>query len=192
MSEERWDSSELAEPRRGLPVWGKVLIGCLGGCLLVTLVLVGSCVGFASWVSKDPEGFERRVEGFVKDFAAKEWARFREDLEALRTEAGARALYARSPRLQEAHGSEAEFLKLAASWRPLLEPAPKEIALKSDDFTYSQHGRGSYDIGYRNSLGSRIQMTYERGELVRLRVRAGDPATPSVPETPEPPAPPEE
>lgn len=190
MNDTDWNSAGYEEPKRGMPTWAKVLLGCLGGCALLVVVLVLSCVGFASWVSKDPEGFGRRVEGWVKHYAGEQWRAFREAAEALQTEAGTKQLYARSPGLKDAYPTEADFLKAAREWRPLLEPVPVDLPMKHGDMQFNQQGRNTYVIGYRNSKGTRLRMTFEGGALLRITVRPGEPRIPAPvePAEPEPPA----
>lgn len=188
MSDASWDGAEASEPKRGMPTWAKILLGCLGGCGLLVLVLVLSCVGFASWVSKDPEGFERRVEGWFKDYAGEHWRQFRDAATALETAEGTRALYARSPELKGAFATETDFLKAAEGWRPLLEPVPEEMPMKRGGVQFSQQGRGSFVIGYRNSKGTRIRMTFTHGSLSQIKVEAGAPAH-EPPSPPDPPTP---
>ncbi len=191
MTENNWESEGTPAARKGLPTWAKVLLGCLGGCLLVAVILVVSCVGIFRQVSKDPEGFEKRVEGWVKSYASEHWKRFRDAAEALRSPEAARDLYGRSPDLKDTYPTEADFLKAVEGWRPLLEPVPADMPMKHGDVQFSQQGRGSYVIGYRNSKGTRIRMTFEKEQLTRVSIRAGEP-TPVVPPVPEPPEPPKD
>lgn len=185
MSDSSWDNAGEVEPRRGMPTWAKVTLGCSGGCCLGVIVIAVSCTAFVRHVSKDPEGFEKRIEGWVRSYASEHWNRFRDVVGALQSADGCRELYRGNPGLKDSYPTEADFLKAAEGWRPLLEPVPAEMPMKSGDVQFSQQGRGSYVIGYRNSKGHRIRASFERGSLSRISVRAAEAEPPAPPKPTE-------
>lgn len=160
MADSNWDNGGQVPEKRGWPTWAKILAGCGCGCLGLSVLLVGSCVGLGRWVSKNPEAFERKVKGFVENMARPDYDLLRRTVDQLRTEAGAKAVYAANPDLKETFGSEADFLKRVAEWRPRLEPIPEAFPdLDSSALDY-QNNMGSKRIGYR----------YESGWMVRLHL----------------------
>jgi hypothetical protein len=170
MSDGTWEGGP-EEPRRGLPTWVKWLIGCGCGCGVLILALGLSCFGLARYVSRNPEAFERRITGMVRDFAREDWTFFRESAEKLRSEDGARALYAGHAGLRARYATEAEFLAAAAQWRPLLTEIPREVPdFKRGEVIYNRT-MGTRRIGFRDGKGTLIQMEFEGRDITGFTIR---------------------
>ena len=89
MVDSSWDNSGQGAPAKtGLPLWGKLGLGC--GVAL--LILMGTCVGGAAFVrhklKQDPEGFKNKVMGFALDKMKPDWDDFRAVVAQRRTPDG--------------------------------------------------------------------------------------------------------
>jgi hypothetical protein len=126
MADSSWDNAGLPPPKQGLGTGMKVLLGC--GIALV--VLIATCtVGGAllrNAIRKDPQAFEKRIEGFAQGLVQKDWVRFRDLVVQLQTDDGARTLYRSNPGLHQAHPTEEQFLVEVRGWRPRLKALPAE------------------------------------------------------------------
>jgi len=163
MVDSSWDNSGMPAPRKGMPLWGKIGLGC--GVIFFLMVLAcGSCVWMG--ISKGSAALDRS------------WAELHGGAEALRTDEGSKALYRQHPRLQESYPTEEEFLKAVAEWRPNLSGIPAQ----RPDFKalFKEHkleiqasnvnGRETTHIRYHMESGKALAMDTEMGKLVDIRV----------------------
>ena len=165
MVDSNWDNGGVA-PKQGLPVWGKVALGC-GAAVLCFVLAVGSLVAY---------GFHKAGSAFDQA-----WAELYRGAEGLRTVAGTKALYHAHPGLAQSYATEAEFLEAAAAWRPKLGPVPAQRpdfrALfdhrDGDGFkinTHLAHGRKWTEVQLRMTTGATLVVETEGEELTDIRV----------------------
>jgi hypothetical protein len=138
MVDSSWDNSGRPAPKKGISTGMKVLTGC-GIALLLVLVtcVVGGAV-LGTYIRKDPRAFEARIEGFAQGFVQRDWERFRNLMEQLRTDEGVRTVYRANPGLRQAQGTEEQFLQSVRAWRPRLGPLPQEAPVGG----HRRHRRG--------------------------------------------------
>lgn len=158
MAESAWDNSGLP-PNKGVPWWLKALLGC---GLLILLVLggcVGGCYYLGHWAKKDPQGFEKSMQGFVGQFIKDDWDDARHAVDQLLTDEGTKALYLANPGLESRFPTEASFLQAAQEWRTKLKPLPEQLPdLKNGT------------LSFQNSVGNRSTLTYrpDGGNQIRF------------------------
>lgn len=166
MTDGNWDS-EAPAAKKGMPTWAKISLGCCGGCALVFVLLLATCVGGAHWVSKRA--------GSLMD---KTWAEMDRAVVSLRTEAGTKILYRDNPGLAETYPTEKEFLEEAEVWRTKLGEFPAErptLEAVIRDPKNASHFNLSTDnnrtrIEYQIPKGGMLHLELESGKLVDLRV----------------------
>lgn len=135
MVDSSWDNGGGAPKKPGLGTGTKVLLGCGVALLLgvVTCTVGGMALGHM--IKKDPEAFEKRMEGWAKGMMQKDWEHLRALVDQVQTEDGARALYRSNPDLRQGYPTEEGFLTAARGWRTLMTPLPVEIPMEE-----SRHG----------------------------------------------------
>lgn len=107
-----WDNSGLPPRKKGMPLWVKIL----GGCGIVFILLIGSCVGLGMW------GLHK-----VASLGKAQWPRYVETVKQLQDPASTRALYEASPKLHKRYPDEAAFEQEIATWRPAIQTPPAEM-----------------------------------------------------------------
>ena len=107
-----WDNSGLPPQKKGMPTWLKVL----AGCGILTVLSIGSCVGFAAW------GLHK-----VADLGKAQWPRYVETVRELQDPASTKTLYEANPGLQKRFPDEDAFEKQVAEWRPALQTPPDQM-----------------------------------------------------------------
>ena len=164
MADSSWDNGGQGGPAKaGMPVWGKVLLGC-GIAFLVALV---TCVSGIAYVThrakKDPEGFKKQVMGFAFDKIRPDWQDFQGVVEQLRTEEGSRALYAANPGLAKSWPTESEFLQASAKWRKDLVPAPDLTpnVMEHQGLRINHDLTGKVEVGWSPKTGRAVYVTFE-------------------------------
>jgi len=177
MSEGSWNDAGAPRPRRGMPLWGKIALGCGGGCALFFLLLMATCIGGVHWVSKHgvPEAVDKAVG---RAFLDRAWTAMDEAVRGIRTPEGSRALYRAHPGLAENYPTEDEFLKAAEEWRLHLGDFPAQRPSLGQLF----QGKGGAEhfivntqnsttrIEYQIPKGGRLFLQLESDKLVDLRV----------------------
>jgi hypothetical protein len=166
MADSNWEGpSAPVASKAGMPLWGKILIGC-GVALMLVL---GSCVAGAVWIGhkakEDPEGVKRWAMGFAMDFIRPEWDDFRSTLEQLRSEEGCKGLYQAHPALSKQWASLDDFLKEVKEWReqiPELPAEPPADLLERHELSINSQFGGETRIIYRKKSGIRIEMVWDR------------------------------
>jgi hypothetical protein len=165
MTDSSWDNG--GTPRqRGLPLWGKVAIGC-GSVLICSVVVVAALIGWG--VSKAGNALDQG------------WAELHQDSESLRTVAGTQALYRANPGLAQVYPTEAAFLKAASGWRLRLGAVPaRRPDLKTlfdqrhgGGFGLQSHtanGRKWTELHLRMDTGATLVVELEGDRLANLRV----------------------
>lgn len=178
MAEGNWDNhAGGSSPKKGMPLWGKITLGCCGGCALLFVLLMATCIGGARWISKHgvPEAIDKAVGSAFLD---KAWDEMDRAVRGLKTEEGSRALYRANPGLVENYPTEEDFLKAAAEWRPNLGEFPaRRPHLR--DLIQEKKGGGHFSVNTQNSTtrieyqipeGGRLFLQLESERLVDLRV----------------------
>jgi hypothetical protein len=150
MADSAWDNGGRGVPARaGLPLWGKVLLGCG----IVFLVILGTCVGGVAFVAnrftKNPEGFAKKVVGLGLDKLRPDWADFQAVVEQLRSPEGCQALYAANPDLAKTWPTEAAFLEASSRWHKGVVSAPE----LTPDLMRNQGLQVNYELGKRVTVG---------------------------------------
>ncbi|HNX31578.1 MAG TPA: hypothetical protein PKM35_08235 [Holophaga sp.] len=119
---------------------------------------------------EDPEQFKRRVHAMAWRLIKDHWAGMRQAVAQIATDEGAKAFFAANPGLAPRIRSEAAFVKLARSWRPLVQPLPESPpALESRDLSYAK-AVDHVELRYQVPNGTCIFMKWSRGRLVEMRI----------------------
>jgi hypothetical protein len=183
MADASWDNGGLGvPPKTGMPLWGKIALGCGVAFALLLVTCAGGIAYMATKAKKDPEGFKHRVMGFALDKVRPDWEDFRAVVEQLHTPEGSRALYAANPALAKTWPTEAEFLSAAADWRKDLVPAPELTpdVMEHLGLRINHTFGGKVEVGWSPKTGRAVYVTFEgarkdapgaRRQVVALDVR---------------------
>ena len=130
MADSSWDNGSQGLPAKsGMPLWGKLLLGCG----VVALVGLATCVGGVAYVAnrakKDPDGFKNKVLGFALEKVRPDWDDLQAVVSQLRSPEGSRALYAANPDLAKTWPTEGDFLEATAAWGKDLPPRPNSAPI---------------------------------------------------------------
>lgn len=168
MADSNWDNGGTptpSAPKVGMPLWGKLLIGCG----VVLLLVIGSCVGGVAYLShkakQDPEGMKRWAMGFAMDFLKPEWQDLRTVIGQLRTDEDCRTLYQAQPDLAKAWPTVDAFLKDAQEWREQLPEMPAEPTtdlLERHELSINSQFGGETRVVYRPKGGLRFELLWDR------------------------------
>lgn len=164
MADGSWDNGGAPAPKQGMPLWGKIAIGCG----VAMLLFLGSCVALIGYgVHKGNEAMD------------KAWADMRTHVADLSSEEGARRMYQHNPGLADRYPTEDDFVKASAAWRPKLtqlpEKAPtiKELMQGRGDIQMSSHTAGGHHesrIRVRLQDGSRLVLETDEKGITDIRV----------------------
>ena len=167
MADGSWDNGGHGVPAKaGMPLWGKIALGC-GIAFLVVLV---TCVGGLAYVQaryrKDPKAFEQKAMAFAADAMnlRPDWEDFRVVVSQLRTPEGCRDLYAANPDLAKTWPTEAAFLEAASKWHKEIPPLPEFTPdmLKSQGLHINHEIGGKVEVGWVPRSGQAVTVTFER------------------------------
>jgi len=164
MADGSWDNSGHGVPvKAGLPLWGKIALGCGVAFLILLVTCVGGAAFLAQKVKKDPEGFKHKVMGFALDKMKPDWEDFRAVVEQLRTPQGCRVLYAANPELAQTWPSEPEFLEAASGWQKDLAPIPDLSAdlLDHQGLRINHDFRGKVTVAWNPKSGRAVSVSFE-------------------------------
>jgi hypothetical protein len=162
MADSNWDNGGSAPQGKGLSTVARVGLGCGLALILVTGTCVGGCVYLANQAKKDPKKFEQSILGFVKQFIQEDWEDLRRIIDQLGTDEGCAELYRSAPGLLGNYPTEQDFLTAARTWRPALEPLPKDIPdLDSHNLSYNSQFGGKVVMSMKLKNGTRIQLTWD-------------------------------
>jgi hypothetical protein len=164
MADSSWDNGGHGVPAKaGLPLWGKIALGCGVAFLVVLVTCVGAGAFFVNKIKKDPEGFKQQAMNLVADKVRPDWEDFRAVVEQLRSPEGCQALYAANPGLAKTWPTQAAFLEAASRWHKDITSAPD---LTPD--LMEQHGLrihhvlgGHVEVGWSPSTGRAVYVTFE-------------------------------
>jgi len=166
MADSSWDNGGHGVPaKEGMPLWGKIALGCGVAFLVVLVTCVGGIAYVAQKARKDPKAFEKQAMTFAFNQMnlRPDWEDFRAVVEQLKTPEGCRALYAANPELQKTWPTEAAFLTAAEGWRPGIVTAPElspELAQAQGLHINKQLG-GRVEVGWSPKDGRAIYVTFE-------------------------------
>ncbi|HTL98936.1 MAG TPA: hypothetical protein VL181_09040 [Holophagaceae bacterium] len=170
-----WDNSGLPPQKKGMPLWVKIL----GGCGLLVVLLIGSCVGFAAW------GFHK-----VSTLGQSRWPSYVAAVKALEDPAGTKTLYEANPGLQKRFADEAAFEQQVAEWRPAIQTPPDQMPSLTTGRVFSfvgknthvqigggEHGDGRHEggaSGYKMNDGRFFVIAWEDGKIVDVAFERRD------------------
>lgn len=169
MTEGHWDS-ETPAAKKGLPTWAKVVLGCCGGCALVFVVIMASCLGLIRSISKNgiPAVIDKAVGSAFLD---KAWTAMAHTVASLSTEQGTKDLYRTNPGLSETFPTEADFLAAAEEWRSRLGEFPSHRP-PLGDLIRNQNGGTPFQINTNDSR-TRIDYQIPKGGMLHLELESG-------------------
>lgn len=167
MADSSWDNGGGGAPAKaGVPLWGKVAIGCGATVLL----LLGTCVGGAAFLAhkakSDPDWIKQKAQGamgLVADKLRPDWEDFRIVVEQLRTPEGCKALYAANPELAGTWPTEAQFLEVSSRWHKEIVSAPDLTmdVLEHGGLQINSQLGGRLRVGWSPKSGRAIYVTFE-------------------------------
>lgn len=166
MADGSWDNGGHGVPAKaGMPLWGKIALGCGIAFLVVLVTCVGAGAFFVNKIKKDPEGFKQRAMSAVADRLRPDWEDFRFVIEQLRTPEGCQALYRANPELAKTWPTEPAFLDASSRWHKEILPAPAELT-----FDVMEHGGlqinhtfgSQVTVGWSPKGGRAVYVTFEK------------------------------
>lgn len=164
MADSSWNNEGHGLPTKpGLPLWGKIALGCGVAFLIVLVTCVGGVAFVANKFKKDPEGFKRGAMNLVADKVRPDWDDFRAVVEQLRTPEGCQALYATNPALAKTWPTEKEFLEAASRWHKEVVSAPElsHDLMEHGGIQINREFHGSVRVGWSPKSGRSIYVTFE-------------------------------
>jgi hypothetical protein len=168
MADGSWDNSGHGIPvKAGLPLWGKIALGCGIAFLVVLVTCVSAGAFFINKFKKDPEGFKQKAMTLVVDQVRPEWEDFRTVVEQLRTPEGCQALYAANPDLAKTWPTEAAFLEASSRWHKEVVSAPEltpEI-MERHGLRLNKTYKGRVEVGWSPKDGRAVYVTFDRARL---------------------------
>lgn len=147
-----------------------MMLGAMVGAGAILLSILGTCVRERGSSAQEPDRLKRKVNAMVKDLIRDHWNAMRKAVEQVSTDEGAKAFYAANPGLAPRIPTESAFLKVARSWRPLLQPLPEALPeLETHDLSYVKKADGA-EMSYRTPKGTKIFMKWSEDRLIEMRV----------------------
>lgn len=168
MVDASWDNGSHAVPTKaGMPLWGKIMLGCG----LVAGLAIATCVGAIAW------GFNK-----VSTVGKEQWPHYLDTVKALRSPAATKALYDANPRLKRQFLDSDAFEWQVAEWRPAIQQPPvampaitsgRAISFIGKDTRVggkeSQGHHGSAVTGYRMEDGRFLMIVWEDGQVIEIK-----------------------
>ena len=167
MADASWDNSGLPPQKKGMPLWVKIL----GGCGIVVVLLIGSCVALGAW------GLHK-----VATMGKAQWPRYVETVKALESPEGAKTTYEANPGLQKRFSDEAAFEQQIAEWRPAIQDPPAEMPSLGSGKAFAFEGRGHHYgdgssqgsvktsvAGYKMQDGRMLAIVWREDKIVDIR-----------------------
>jgi hypothetical protein len=153
-----------AQRKSGLPLWGKIALGCG----VAMLLFLGSCVVLIGY------GVHRGSEAMDQA-----WVRMRKEVAELSSEDGARKMYQQNPGLADRYPTEEDFVKASAIWRPKLTQLPEQPPTIRDLMegkgnvqlmTHFENGRKRSRIRVKLQDGSRLIVETDEKGVTDIRM----------------------
>jgi hypothetical protein len=164
MADGSWDNGGHGVPvKAGMPLWGKIALGCGIAFLVVLVTCVGAGAFFVNKFKKDPEGFKQKAMNVVADKVRPDWEDFRAVVEQLRTPEGCQALYAANPGLAKTWPTESAFLEASSRWHKEVVSAP-DLTIEVMEHGGLQLNRelgGHVRVGWSPKSGKAVYVTFE-------------------------------
>jgi len=167
MADGSWDNGGHGVPAKaGMPLWGKIAMGC-GAAFLVVLV---TCVGGAAYLGhkakSDPDWFKQKTKGVINlalDKVRPDWEDFRLVVEQLRTPEGCQALYAANPGLAKTWPTQAAFLEASSRWHKEVVSAPDLTpeVMEHGGLQINHVFSGQVKVGWSPRTGRSVYVTFE-------------------------------
>ncbi|MDR1841011.1 MAG: hypothetical protein LBQ86_03705 [Holophagales bacterium] len=168
MSDADWNSYSEQSEKRGMPLWGKILMGCG----VAAFLLFGSCVGLFYWATHSgSDTVKKYLENKWNMVIEEPWDRLIAVADAIQTDEGAAELYRDNPMLKNRYPTEADFLKNAAGWRASLGNLPRASPSFVDLEKNGLRIITNYDVGNRVKS---LEMSYRTPDNTWLRLRWED------------------
>jgi hypothetical protein len=164
MADSSWDNGGQGIPgRAGMPLWGKIALGCGIAFLVVIVTCVGVSAIFINKYKKDPQGFKQKAMDLVADKVRPDWEDFRIVVEQLRTPEGCQAMYAANPGLAKTWPTEAAFLEAASRWHKEVVSAPDLTldVLEHGGLQINRDFSGQVRVGWSPRSGRAVYVTFE-------------------------------
>lgn len=164
MADGTWDNGGQGAPAKaGMPLWGKIALGCGIAFLVVLVTCVGGIAYVANRFKKDPEGAKHWAMGFAADKMRPDWEDFSRVVNQLRTPEGALALYGENPDLAKTWPRESDFLQAAATWRKTLPEVPPlgPTLLDGNGIGISHEFNGKVRVTWRPKVGPRVSVAFQ-------------------------------
>ncbi|MFZ1376716.1 MAG: hypothetical protein WAS25_08980 [Geothrix sp.] len=171
MADGSWDNGGHGVPvKTGMPLWGKIALGCGIAFLVVLVTCVGGVAYLGNRIKKDPEGFKNKVMGFALEQVRPDWEDFRAVVEHLRSPEGCQALYAANPGLAKTWPSEAAFLEASSRWHKEVVTAPDLTPdlMERQGLQINHDFGGKVTVGWSPKSGRAVYVTFEKAR------KAGD------------------
>ncbi|MBK9796259.1 MAG: hypothetical protein IPP58_07150 [Holophagaceae bacterium] len=164
MADGSWDNGGHGVPAKaGLPLWGKIALGCGIAFLVVLVTCVGGVAYLGNRITKDPEGFGKKIMGMGIEKIGPDWQEFRAVVEQLRSPEGCQALYAANPALAKTWPTQAAFLEASSRWHKEVVSAPEltpELMTKQG-LRINYEGSGRVSLGWSPQSGRAVYVTFE-------------------------------
>ena len=171
MANGSWDNGGHGVPvKTGMPLWGKIALGCGIAFLVVLVTCVGGVAYLGNRIKKDPEGFKNKVMGFALEQVRPDWEDFRAVVEQLRSPEGCQTLYAANPGLAKTWPSEAAFLEASSRWHKEVVTAPDLTPdlMERQGLHINHDFGGKVTVGWSPKSGRAVYVTFEKAR------KAGD------------------
>ena len=171
MADGSWDNGGHGVPAKpGMPLWGKIALGCGIAFLVVLVTCVGGVAYLGNRIKKDPDGFKTKVMGFALEKVRPDWEDFRAVVEQLRSPEGSQALYAANPGLAKTWPTEAAFLEAASRWHKEVVSAPDLTPdlMAHQGLQINHDLGGKVTVGWSPKNGRAVYVTFEKAR------KAGD------------------
>jgi hypothetical protein len=150
MADASWDNGGQGAPTKtGLPLWGKITLGCGIAFLIVLVTCVGGVAYVANRFKKDPDGLAKKVMGLGMEKLRPDWEDFRTVVEQLRSPEGCQTLYAANPDLAKTWPTQEAFLEASSRWHKEVVSAPE----LSPDLATQQGLHVNYEFGKQVNIG---------------------------------------
>jgi len=166
MTNSSWDNGGHGSPAKaGLPLWGKIAIGCGVAFLLVLVTCVGGAAFFVHKAKQDPDWFKNKARGAMSLAVEKvrpDWEDFRAVVEQLRSPEGCKTLYAANPDLAKTWATEAEFLETTSRWHKDVVSAPElSMEVMEQGLHINYRSGGQVSVGWSPKTGRSVYVTFE-------------------------------
>ena len=128
-----WDNSGTSKPKRNWK-YGNALVSAS----IIAFSLLAFCTVWILWFSRN----QTKIAEIERNRAKPDWAAATLIVEAMMSDAGAKALYQANPKLSTRFKSESAFLLFTYQWRSQLEPLPKDVPRPDEKNFGHRHGFG--------------------------------------------------